>query len=73
MSKSGRESFPLNADCDAPEKREENSAFTFGVSRLWTSFESSLVSVKILKYKMSEQYWAAIFSGLRFFSPIQVS
>ena len=31
---------------DASEKREENSASTFGRFRLWTSFESSPVSVK---------------------------
>ena len=30
---------------DASEKREENSVSTFGRFRLWTSFESSLVSV----------------------------
>ena len=31
---------------DASEKREENSVSTFGRFRLWTSFESSPVSVK---------------------------
>ena len=31
---------------DASEKQEENSVSTFGRFRLWTSFESSLVSVK---------------------------
>ena len=31
---------------DASEKREENSLSTFGRFRLWTSFESSPVSVK---------------------------
>ena len=31
---------------DAPKKREENSVSTFGRFRLWTSFESSHVSVK---------------------------
>ena len=34
---------------DASKKREENSVSTFGRFRLWTSFESSPVSVKILK------------------------
>ena len=32
---------------DASEKREEKSVSTFGHFRLWTSFESSPVSVKI--------------------------
>ena len=32
---------------DASEKREENSVSTFGSFRLWTSFESSPVSVKL--------------------------
>ena len=31
---------------DASEKREKNSVSTFGRFRLWTSFESSPVSVK---------------------------
>ena len=31
---------------EASEKREENSVSTFGCFRLWTSFESSPVSVK---------------------------
>ena len=31
---------------DASEKREKNNVSTFGRFRLWTSFESSLVSVK---------------------------
>ena len=31
---------------DASEKREENSVSSFGRFRLWTSFESSPVSVK---------------------------
>ena len=34
---------------DASEKREENSVSTFGRFRLWTSFESSPVSVKSKK------------------------
>ena len=32
---------------DASEKREENSVSTFGRFRLWISFESSPVSVKL--------------------------
>ena len=36
---------------DASEKREENSVSTFGRFRLWTSFESSPVSVKRRKNK----------------------
>ena len=35
---------------DALEKKEENSVSTFGRFRLWTSFESSPVSVK--KYNL---------------------
>ena len=36
---------------DASEKREENSVSTFGRFRLWTSFESSPVSVSDYKTK----------------------
>ena len=36
---------------DASERREENSVSTFGRFRLWTSLESSPVSVKSLKIK----------------------
>ena len=36
---------------DASEKRKENSESTFGRFRLWTSFESSPVSVKVFRYK----------------------
>ena len=43
---------------DASEKREENSASTFGQIRLWTSFESSPVSVKT-------SFWWAFFSNLK--------
>ena len=32
---------------DVSKKREENSVSTFGRFRLWTSFESSPVSVKV--------------------------
>ena len=55
MSKIGRESFRLGDESysmthtpssDASEKKEENSVSTFGRFRLWTSFESSPVSVK---------------------------
>ena len=35
---------------DASEKREVNSVSTFGRLSLWTSFESSPVSVKFIKY-----------------------
>ena len=49
-SKSGREFFDSTLShtrrSDASEKREENSVFIFGRFRLWTSFESSPVSVK---------------------------
>ena len=51
MSKSGREYFRLSAELYSSlgrvgKKREENSASTFGRFRLWTSFESSPLSVK---------------------------
>ena len=35
---------------DASEKREKNSVSTFGRFRLWTSFESSPVSVNHLRH-----------------------
>ena len=38
---------------DASEKREENSVSSFGRFRLWTSFESSPVS---LKFETFDQY-----------------
>ena len=51
MSKSGREYFRLGAESHSSlgrvRKREENSVSTFGRLRLWTSFESSPVSVKV--------------------------
>ena len=51
-SKSGREYFRLGAESYSSlgrvgKKSEENSVYTFGRSRLWTSFESSPVSVNI--------------------------
>ena len=54
MSKSGREYFRLGAESYSSlgrvaKKREENSVSTFGRFRLWTSFESSPVSVKKIK------------------------
>ena len=47
MSKNGREYFRLGAESlsGASEKREKNSVSTFGRFRLWTSIESSPVSV----------------------------
>ena len=52
-SKSGREYFLLGAESYASlgrveKKREEKSVSSFRRFRLWTSFESSPVSVKIL-------------------------
>ena len=40
---------------DASEKREENSVPTFGRFRLWTSFESSPVSVERMNLKKQMQ------------------
>ena len=52
MSISGREYFRLGAESYSSlgrvGKREENSVSTFGRFRLWTSLESSPVSVKFL-------------------------
>ena len=52
MSKSGREYFRLGADSYSSlgrvgKKREEKSVSTFGRFGLWTSSESSPVSVKL--------------------------
>ena len=37
---------------DASEKREENTVSTFGRFRLWTSFESSSVSVNFKTFSL---------------------
>ena len=55
MSKNGREYFRLGAESYSSlgrvEKLEENSVSTLGRFRLWTSFESSPVSVKYFQYR----------------------
>ena len=63
------------------EKREENSVSTFGRIRLWTSFESSPVSVKVKnKEKPSSKlilkisiYWMKLFlKNLKRSKPVEV-
>ena len=59
MSKSGRKYFRLGAESYSSlgrvgKKGEENSVSTFGRFRLWTSFESSPVSVKDSQTKISD-------------------
>ena len=44
---------------DASEKREEYSVSTFGRFRLWTSFESSPVSVKAFYFRMAQNKLAS--------------
>ena len=60
---------------DGSEKREEKSASTFGRFRMWTSFESSPVSVKHeirhrnsgMNFKLSEKNTIEITSSQYFF------
>ena len=51
MSKSAREYFRFGAEsyvARTRRKKAENSVSNFGRFRLWTSFESSPVSVKLV-------------------------